>query len=351
MTDNHPKSGFSTCSVSTTASNSARTEKRTLFSGEVICDWMSFRHDFSIGMPTEKINCGRTVKLNADGTKEWEKDDFTTVRCPSSDTSIRIKCDGSHLWFQGNIGRFQEPHNITGLPVMECFEKAATLIRSLYPQLDLRLFGVIQRKGQVNEYGTYLTRLDLASNFHTDSYLQLSQIFSSRKINQKIPRVGKYGPTWGYDAKRGQFWKAKLYDKDAEQAGKHGPNTHSTLARFEIQLGSEYLRQNKLDALRTWKTGENMENIIYGKFANQLLAEQATVEDWSEFKPSLRQHAVMWRDGIDPKSYLQKSRYYTIRKQLLELGLDISSPCNVMNLVQKVKTIEIRQMPTLRRAA
>lgn len=337
-----------TCSASTTASNSTGIEKYT---GEVICDWLSFRHDFAFEAPTKNIQTGKTLKLKQDGSIEWEKQDFTSIRCPSSDTSIRVKCDGRHLWFQGNIGRFQQADNVTGLNVIQCFEKASTLLRGLYPQIDLRLLGSIQREGSISQYGTVLTRLDLASNFETDSYLQLSQVLSARKIGQKIPRVGKYGPVWGYDSKRSQYWKAKLYDKRAEQDGKRTPYTNETLARFEIQLGSEYLRQNNLNYLAKW--GENMktENIIYGKFANQILNEQATVEDWSEFPPSLRQHAIMWRDGINPRSYLKQAMYYRVRKNLLAYGLDISSPCNVMTLTQKIKTIELRHAPTLRRVA
>lgn len=341
--------GFDTCSASTTASKSHKRDFYTPFDGEVICDWLSFRHDFDIGKPTESIQSGKTMKLNKDGSVEWESQDFEQIKCKSSDTSIRVKCDGRHLWFQGNIGRFQEKDNIQGHNVMQCFEKASTLLRRLYPQLDLRLLGSIQREGTISQYGTTLTRIDLASNFQTDSYLQLSQLFAQRKINRKIPRIGKYGPTWGYDAKRAQFWKAKLYDKLAENLGKHTPHTHETLARFEVQLGSEYLRQNKLNHLIKWVNDMKTENVIYGKFANQLLVEPATIQDFYSFPNKLRQHAIMWRDGIDPKSYLSKAQYYKVRAQLLESGLDISSPCNVMTLTQRVKTITIHQMPTLRR--
>ena len=344
-----------TCSASTTASNSVKTDKSTksndFFNGEVMCDWLSFRHDFDMMKPTESIASGKTIKLNQDGSTEWEKQDFTQIVCPSSDTSIRVKCDGQHLWFQGNIGRFQQSDNVQGLTVLECFEKASVLLRSIYPQLDLRMLGAQQRIGTIGQHGTHLTRIDLASNFTTDSYLQLSQILSTRKMGQRIPRVGKYGPTWGYDTKRGQYWKAKLYDKTAEQDGKRSPYIHETTARLEIQLGSEYLRQQKLDHLAQWGNDMTQENIIYGRFANQVLNEQATAEDWSDFPSRLRQHAILWRDGIDPKTYLAKSQYYKTRKELLDLGLDISSPCNVMTLTHKIKTITLSYAPTLRRAA
>ena len=316
-----------------------------------MCDWLSFRHDFDMGNPTQPIEAGRTLKISVDGEIEYEKLDFMQIRCSSSDTSIRVKCDGAHLWFQGNIGRFQQNNNVTGLTVLQCFEKASEILRGLYPQLDLRCLGTIQREGTISEYGTFITRLDLTSNFATDNYLQLSQVLGTRRIGQKLPRVGKYGPTWGYDAKRGQYWKAKLYDKQAEQDGKRSPYIHATLARFEVQLGSEYLRQNKLNKLAHWGLNMKTENVIYGKFASQILNEQATVDTWAQLPPSLRQHAILWRDGTDPKTYLAKSRYYLVRKQLKEHGLDISSPCNVMTLTQKVKTIALSYAPTLRRVA
>lgn len=342
---------FSTCIDSTTASNSQDWENPDIFTGEVICDWLSFRHDFDVGSPTVAIEGGKTLKLSQDGEIEWEKTDFTQIRCPSSDTSIRVKCDGAHLWFQGNIGRFQQPDNIQGITVMQCFEKAAALLRNVYPDLDLRLLGSVQRQGTISEYGTYITRLDLTSNFETDNYLQLSQEFAQRKIGQKLPRVGKYGPTWGYDSKRGQYWKAKLYDKTAEQLGKRTPNTGETLARFEVQLGSEYLRQNALNTLAQWGYDMKQENIVYGRFANQVLKQQATMDEWASFPPKLRQHAILWRDGTDPKSYLSKSAYYRVRSELLHLGLDISSPCNITALQCKVKTIQLAYAPTLRRVA
>lgn len=347
-------SDLNTCSASTTASNSVISDFspfNDVFSGEVICDWLTFRHDFDIGSPQPAIKAGKTLKINTDGTTEWEKQDFTVIRCPSSDTSIRVKCDGRHLWFSGNVGRFQQTTNTLGLSVIQCFEKAVSLLRNLYPDLDYRFFGTVQREGTIAEYGTVLTRLDLASNFQTDSYLQLSQVIAQRKIFRHVPKDGKYGAIWGYDSKRGQYWKAKLYDKQAEQDGKRTPYTHDTLARFEIQLGSEYLRQNKLNRLKTWGTDMQTENIIYGRFSNQIFREQATIEDWSDFPPKLRQHAIMWRDGLNPKSYLAKSQYYKVKSDLLDLGLDISRPCNVMTLTQKVKTITVTQAPTLRRCA
>jgi hypothetical protein len=338
-----------TCSNSTTASNSDSSEKYH-FQGDVICDWLSFKHNFS---PIEKIapiESGKTLKLNIDGEIEWETNDYENIKCASSDTNVRIKFDGHTLKFSGNIGRFQNNNNIQGHPVKYCIDKAISLIYQHFPRFENTSLGKsIYVNGKPE--GFAITRIDLASNFITNSYSQIATLFASRKINRKLPIMGKYGPTWGYDAKRSQYWKAKLYDKQAEQDGKHSPYTNETLARFEIQLGSEYLRQNNLTNIKHWDTDMKNENIIYGKFANQLLKQQATVETWSDMPLRLRHHAIMYRDGIDPKSYLKQSQYYNIKSKLLEYGLDISRPCNVMNLVQRIKTIDFSPTQTFREVA
>jgi hypothetical protein len=348
---NFPKSFLNSCSDSTTATNSTLAEKTDIFTGDVICDWLSFRHDFPMENQSQPIESGKTLKLTQDGEIEWEKNDFSSIRCPSSDTSVRIKCDGRSLYFSGNIGRFGNQDNVTGINVIQCFEKACNLIKRIYPQINLSTFGTISRAGTISEYGTYLTRIDLASNFQTDCYSQIASLFASRKLFTKLPILGKYGPTWGYDTKRGQYWKAKLYDKTAEQTGKRTPNTNETIARFEIQLGATYLRKHSLNFLKNWRHDMNTENIIYGNFSNQLITKQATQDAWIDFPPILRQHAVLWREGTDPKSYLKKSQYYKVRKGLLNLGLDISRPCNIATLDRAVKYIEFKSIPTLKRVA
>lgn len=320
----------------------------------VICDWLSFRHDFAFEKPVEILESGRVMKLSRDGEIEWESTQWETVRCASSDTSIRIKCDGQHLWFSGNIGRFQEMDNLTGLTVMQCFEKAVVVIKQslflLGLRPDLSTLGTRSRVGTLDEYGTVLTRIDLASNFSVDSYAQLCQLMTTKRIGQKLPMVGKYGPTWGYDSKRGQFWKAKFYDKTCELEGRRTPTSGATTARFEVQLGSQYLKQYSLDQLKVW--GEDMANIIYGKFAAPLFRESAGVEDWSEISPKLRAWAVLWRDGVDVRSYFKnRSGFWKVKTKLLEHGIDISVPCNVFALTQRIRTIEVRQLQALRGAA
>lgn len=312
----------------------------------VFCDWMTLRHDYPVDQKGKALESGRLLKIDREGVIEFESMTWDNIKCHSSDTSIRVKCDGEHLWAMGNIGRFTEHDNLTGHTVIDCLDKWAKYLAPL--GLDLRMFGTRGREGTIAEYGTHLTRLDLTGNFYVSDYPGLISSMSVRRIGQKLPMVGKYGPTWGYDGKRSNWWRAKIYDKTAEMEGRRVYSRADTTARFEVQLGSEYLKQHHLDKVENWKAGNNMENIIYGKFAEQVFRESTSVESWTEIPARLRQHAILWRDGVDIRAEVSQATYYRVRKQLLDYGIDIGTPCNVIALTRQVRLVEITPLNGLR---
>ena len=314
-----------------------------------MCDWLSWRHDYAAENEAPALFSGHVFKVDPDGAIQWDAPSWADVRCPSSDTAVRVKCDGRRLYFSGNAGRFGHRDNLTGIGVQEAFLRSLDIVRRVFPQVDLTGVGLRERCGTVAEFGTRLTRLDLCANFDTDSYAALATVLASRRVGQKAAQLGKYGPTWGYDAKRAQYWKAKLYDKTAEATGRRTPSAGATLARFEIQLGSEYLRQKRLDVRDAWS--DDMAKVIYGKFAEQVFRDAVGVEDWTSIPVKLRAHAIMWRDGVSPRSYLSQSGYYKVRAQLLAFGVDIGVPCNVIALTQRVRTVEVRPVNNIRAAA
>lgn len=316
---------------------------------DIICDWMTLRHDYPVERPANELDSGRILKISADGEIEYEARQWEMIRCSSSDTSLRIKCDGLHLWCMGNIGRFQEMDNINGLTVMQCLDKWSDVLRKLGISLDG--FGTRWRQGHAAEYGTHFTRIDLAGNFEVSDYAALCQSALNRRIGQRLPIPGKYGPTWGYDTKRSNWMKAKLYDKTAEIEGRRITAAKETLARFEVQLGSEWLKRYGYDVPLIWK-GDDMEKVIYGRFAEQIFKDSHSVEDWADIPPRLRIHAILWRDGVDIRSQVSQATFYRVRKQLLDgYGIDIGTPCNVIGLSQKVRICEVRPVSALRRAA
>lgn len=312
----------------------------------VCCDWMTFRHEYA--EPISPKESGRILRIDPTGEIEWETQQWEQIRCPSSDTSIRVRCDGRTLKGMANIGRFQQPDNLQGLTVLQCVERWREVLGNL--GFDITGFGSRWREDTPAECGTYLTRLDLAGNFDVSDYSGLCSAASIRRIGQKLPALGKYGPTWGYDAKRSNWWKAKLYDKTAELDGKRRSSGGMTTARFEVQLGSEYLKREKLDRVSAWKD-EEMAQIIYGKFATPVFRESVSVEDWSAIPMRLRHWAILWRDGVDLRGQMSLSQFYRVRSKLMEFGVDVGTPCNVVALARHSRIVEVTPVSALRRVA
>lgn len=315
----------------------------------VMCDWMTGVHRYT--EPVQPWEAGRIVKIDRDGVIAWEKHDWETIRCPSSDTSIRISCDGDRLRFMGNIGRFQQHQNVTGVGVVACVERWADVLKPM--GLDLRMFGADIARGSFAERGTVLTRIDLAGNFEVDDYRSFTQLAMQRRLGRRLPLAGKYGPQWGYDAKRSNWWKAKIYDKSAEQAGERGPRSGATLARFEVQMGSEYLKREGLQYVSAWaeERGHDMAQVIYGRFAAELFREAPTVECWDDIPARWRQWAILWRDGVDVRHLMSRSQWFKAKAKLVEYGIDLGVPCNVVALTRRVREISVVPVSALRVAA
>lgn len=317
----------------------------------VICDWLTISHPLVAFHPI--INDGQIMRINKDGSREWETECWETLRCASSDTSLRIKCDGQKVMMTGNIGRFGQVDNMHGFTVSQCIEKWRVLLAEYFPNIE-GFFGkdmpaVNRLTGEIELTGTRITRCDLAGNFFTDNFSRLSATLMTRKLGQRAPRMGKFGPMWGYDSKRANWLKAKVYDKDCEILGRRTPAAGETTARFEVQLGSEYLKRHGLAIADGWNKEKDMENIIYAEFSNQVFREQATAESWLSIPPRIRQYAVLWRDGQSLRSQCKSdATYYRIRKQLMEHGIDASQPCNVVTLLRRVEVVKVMPLPARR---
>ena len=331
------------CSASTTAINSHLWEKLPSFYPfpAVFCDWLTAVHVYPEGVPPRES--GRILKVTPDGEIEWESQTWEGIRCPSSDTSIRAKCDGRALRVTGNVGRFGRLSNVTGYSVGVCVDRARVLLENL--GFDVTGFGAAGIQSEFGRTGTVLARVDLAANCLVSDYPMFCQALMQRKIGNMRPIMGKYGPTWGYGAKRGGWVRVKLYDKDAEQAGRKTMSPGATMARFEVQLGREWLRVNGLDTVESWcglsEGGLDMGQVIWGRFAEEAFREGADAASFKELPRALQRYAFFWKDGVDVKSITKPSNYYRVRKALLEYGIDVGVPCNVVALKREVKQVSV----------
>lgn len=317
----------------------------------VICDWLTISHPLREFHPV--INDGQVMKINKDGSNEWTTECWHTLKCASSDTSLRIKCDGQKIMMTGNIGRFGQSDNLIGHTVAECLELWRKLLADYFPLVGGFCepdFEMVNRlTGEVELSGTRITRLDLAGNFYTDNFAALSQMLMTRKLGQRSPRAGKFGPVWGYDSKRANWLKAKVYDKTCELEGRRTPAVGATTARFEIQLGSEILKRRGQHDAASWRGENEMENVIFAEFSKQVFKEQATAESWMSIPDRLRKYAVLWRDGTPLRAQCKSdATFYRVRKQLLEHGIDASQPCNVMTLVRRIEVVKVMPLPARR---
>ena len=319
----------------------------------VICDWLTISHPLRELHPV--VNDGQILRIKSDGSTEWTTECWKTLKCASSDTSLRIKCDGETLHMTGNIGRFGQSDNLNGHTVAECIELWRQLIATYFPAItdffapDWEL--VNRLTGEVKYSGTRITRCDLAGNFYTDNFGSLTAMLMTRKLGQRAPRAGKFGPMWGYDSKRANWLKAKVYDKTCELEGRRTPATGATTARVEVQLGREILKRKGLHVADGWNKENNMENVTFLEYSNQVFRDQATAESWLDIPPRIRQYAVLWRDGVPLQNQCKtKSTYLRIRRKLLEYGIDASQPCNVMTLVRRIEVVKVLPLPA-RRAA
>ena len=390
-----PPGGSTVAVTSTTATNSGEPENPptgippSLFDlwrsnpllnplPEVMCDWLAGVHTFRV--PREPRNSGQVMKVSPDGEIEWLAQSWESIQCASSDTSIRIKCDGYRVWFSGNIGRFQGRDNVLGLTVPECVAKWKRIL-ARYGLGDLEFgtqFNVEPMPGipvsdtwtgDCAKRGTVLTRVDLAVNFWVSCFSDICQVLGGRQIGRHVPILGRYGPTWGY-GKRSNWWKGKVYDKTAEQDGKRRSSGGETVARFEVQLGAEFLKRRFLDDCGKWFSGKrrdgvnsgedgdrgsedrDMGQIVWAEFGGQVFREVVPERVWgSEMPLKLLEKAELWRAGHDLRIKLKKSQYYVLRRELLAFGIDIGVPCNVQALRPTIQPVQIKFLPALRRSA
>lgn len=318
----------------------------------VICDWLSIYQDH-YGIQLPQINNGRVFSVDANGEIEWTTErQFEHVG--SYDTKIRIKCDGSRIKLDGNIGRFGRTDNVFGYSVYQCIELANAVLR----RFDLPPFTVPKFNASSGELmdGAILTRIDLTQNYATGSHRKAVKLVhylaghdSGRRASVK--QYGDNGVTWNEGSK---YQSSKLYIK-AESLGPHAPEhlaqwvREQGLVRHEITLKARFLRQQKLRHISDWQAYENgkavnMDNIIYNRFSDVLTRGQAVDVKLEDIPKTLGHVALAWRAGKDvwgDENYAKVTRRLW-RRKLLAYGIDIKQPMRIHTLATRMEIIKLQ---------
>lgn len=325
----------------------------------VFCDWLSIYQDFTPGtLPI--LNNGNMICVDVDGEVEFR----TTKKLDqvgSYDTKIRFLCDGTRIVFEGNIGRYGRPDNVFGFSVLECVRKASDFLETFCLPRFTQIEGnvVSARTDGFISTGAVITRVDITKNYAAGSheraalvahYMGGQAIAGASSSGVGLPKTYANGVSWNEGSK---YWYAKLYLKGMELGTHVAPEVkdwvlNAGILRHEISLKSRYLKQHGLQDLRAWTfgwkaKGENMENIIYGKFSPVLTRNTVQTNPFEGIPSKLRRIALDWRDGADiwgdPDYKIRSKQIW--RKALLPYGIDIKVPCNVTRLATRVEVIQL----------
>jgi len=318
----------------------------------VFCDWLSI-HQTHFSKELPRLNNGAVFCVNADGEVEWTTEaKFEHVG--SYDTKIRIKCDGSRVVLEGNVGRFGRRDNVFGYSVIDCIHRAnAILERFGLPPFTEAEFDY--SAGRLAN-GATITRVDLTANYSTGNIqnaVKLVHYLGGQEIGRKSSTMqyGDSGVTWNEGSK---YQSSKLYVKAASIGEHASPEVvnwvkQQGIVRHEITLKSRYLAQQQLQHIQNWKAHRNgketdMAKIIYNRFTDVLERGTAVTTDIDHIPGRIGCLASAWRAGKDlwGDESVGKSTRRRWRKELLPYGIDIKKQSTLARINTRVKVIEMQ---------
>jgi hypothetical protein len=346
----------------------------------VFCDWLTMHqvHDtplpvindgFFVSFPSDALGHSQSLDIatgelsirpSFDATKAHFTSSKSVKHEGSYETGIQVRCDGYKVEVSGNISRFCRPDNVFGLSVFECIEKFNQVLEHFglppFSQLADRVPMARSDTYGVPASNAVITRVDLTSNYATGSQEQAKRYIHSmggqaskaRGKGKNAPRSYSNGVTWNEGSRR---WYAKLYYK-ADDLGKSASTELSGycndkgIVRYEVSIKSTELAERGLNQIMGWigKDGMEMENVIYGEFAEVLERNSVSTLDLSDIPGKAGLIAKDYMNGGNPTASMPSSTARRWRKTLLPYGIDLAVPCNVTRLSARVETIVLTQL-------
>lgn len=328
------------------------------------CDWLSLyqRHE---GGDLPKICGGALMRIDRDG--DVETTTLVKERVEGShETAVFIRCDGSTVWFDGNVSKFGRPDNVFGYTFSECLQ----IINGILSRYGLPPFSDGERfitnfKGEPRTIwtGARVTRVDITANFSTGSKENASAYMRHLQSQQASRlKTGTYGDGETVDFGRGSrrlYIKAytkgpelrrhiKRLETDTYQKGEKNPFIYALadwcdavgLVRVEFTFKSTKLHDMGCSYLGGFDM-KLLENEFKERFEVFTRGESAEVEDISSLPKHLLSTYRMWAAGDDLASKMSRATFYKHRKSLLPFGVDIAIKSNVLAFKPKVRVIQL----------
>ena len=325
--------------------------------GSPFVDWLSIRQEH-YGVKLSKFSDGQVVRFDVDGKPEWVS--YLKVRFDGShDTALYVRCDGSSVFLEGNVGRFCRHENVFGLSFNDVIIKANSILSSigLPPFSSGRSFYASSRNGKpVREWtGAIITRLDLTQNYSTGSRENAS-VYMRWLASQQASRIktGTYADSETVDFGRGsKYVYAKAYLK-AGELRYHAKKKRLEndvyinrvadwcdsvgLVRFEVTYKSFLLRRLGCRFLG----GFDMSALVSDFENRSSVLSRCSVDcdDLSSLPIKTLGVYRMWLGG-DDLSRLSRSAFYRHRAALLPFGVDIAVKSKVVNFQPRVRVIRL----------
>ncbi len=309
----------------------------------------------------------------------------------SYSTSLRVHCNGSRVFVEGNPSRFGRMENLFGFST---FEQCVSVYNQVLSELGLPPFttgrfeflqGFEDDKSKKMYTGAHIAHVDITKNHivgDDNCYAFLRALSTLSLPNGKIPYLYPNGASVDWSTSksgRGSSWDySKVYIKHIDLLDKLKSNTKDAspedidyyrrviehcqyngvireehgfkskkLNRYDLQ----YYGYTDLNRLVTHKTLTTLETLIqklevstmdYTSIADQLLALGVCSNRQSA--NSTQSVALSWMNDAEFNRKTPKnSQYYEHKKRLLSIGLDISIPFrtdrNVLPMVRNQREI------------
>lgn len=332
---------------------------------QTFCDWVSIYQSHS-GIELPKISDGAFVRYDSHGAHE----STTLKKCKvegSHETGVFIRCDGSTVWFEGNVSRFGRADNVFGFTFDQCLTRINTLVKSLGlpPFTSGKGFSVRCGDADRKAYtGARITRLDVTQNFFAGS-AENASFFMHHMQTQQASRLktGTFGDGETVDFGRGsRRIYSKLYLKGPElrrhmKKQRKGESCAASrpfdpyindlaawcdevgLVRFETTYKSTFLIDNQHNYLG----GLDMRCLETDFLNRQDVFTRATCEldEISSLEKSTLAVYRMWQAGDAITEKFSRAQFYKHRAKLLPFGVDIAIKSNVINFVPRVRVIKL----------
>lgn len=324
------------------------------------CDWITVKQHHGPGLPI--VSDGACIQLNESGEEEFTSLKFKNLT-GLHNTNFQIRSDGRTVEASGNIGKFNSADKVHGVSLDDCKIKLNQLLQSnnLPPFTDAELVLLPGRTSPAVIRGATISRIDMMRNFAAGSAYRrekyLQWLNTQTHPTLKLKTVYQSGNMYfgKGEGTRSQTRFIRIYDKaldlqtkELKQKGADKAHLQSVIEELDclgtFRIEQQYHKYLKANNIRLWQNATHTILCEHLQKDIDLMNKPISVEDLDDIPRKLLGTLTMYLMGINPRSKISRNIYSQHKRELKELGYDISNITNVHRIKPKPLTIEIRDL-------